>query len=346
MNSILKLIHRSKYKYPIVFFVVAILLTPLFTVAGCTAEAPEVYHLKVAYSPFTGHAPFFIAQEEGYFAKQGLEVELVKLAAYNQTIPLLANGELDVSSGPLSAAFINGVAQNLNLRIVAGKEYAAPDGESSALLVRKDLFDSGEIDSAAKLKGRKVAIYSVGIISHFTLAKTLDTAGLTLKDVEVIQMTSQEALAAFANRGLEASTMGPPEVQQVQAMGYAVSLNSINKLMPNFQYGFVTFGDNLLKKNPEAGKRFLVAYLQGIQQYNQGKTKRNLEILGKYLSMDEATLNQAFWTPIFSDARIKNEDILMFQDWLKEINLIDTKVDINQLVDTRLLDSARKTFKP
>jgi NitT/TauT family transport system substrate-binding protein len=346
VNSYLHLIQRPRFKYLLVFLVIALLLIPPLTVTGCKAEAPEVYHLKVAYSPFTGHAPFFIAQEEGFFTAQGLEVELVKLPAYNQTIPLLANGEIDVTSGPLSAAFINAVAQNLNLKIVAGKEYAAPDGESSALLIRKDLYDSGEINSAAKLKGRKVAIYSVGIISHFTLAKTLATAGLTLQDVEVVQMTSQDALAAFTNRALEASTMGPPELQQAVAMGYAVSLNSINKLMPNFQYGFVTFGDNLLKNNPEAGKRFLVAYLQGIQQLNQGKTKRNLEILGKYLGMDEATLNRAYWTPIFPDARIKNEDILVFQDWLKEIKLIDTKMDISRLVDTSLLDSARKAFKP
>ena len=78
------------------------------------------------------------------------------------------------------------------------------------------------------------------------------------------------------------------------------------------------FGPNLLEKNPEAGKKFLVAYMQGIQEYNQGKTARNLEIIGKYLEMDEAALNEAYWTPIYADARIVSADILSWESFYKE----------------------------
>jgi ABC-type nitrate/sulfonate/bicarbonate transport system substrate-binding protein len=140
--------------------------------------------------------------------------------------------------------------------------------------------------------------------------------------------------------------MGPPELQQAKAMGYAVSLNSLNKLMPNFQYGFITFSSNLLEDNPDAGKRFLVAYLKGVQQYNQGKTPRNLEILGKYLGMDDTALNRAFWTPVYADARINQSDITAYQDFLQEIGMVEEKVNVDQLIDTRFLEYAQEIVKP
>ena len=73
----------------------------------------------------------------------------------------------------MTPAFINGVTQGLDIKIVAGREYNSGDGVSAGLVVRKDLYDSGEINTVAELKGRKVAISAVGSISHFALSQIL-----------------------------------------------------------------------------------------------------------------------------------------------------------------------------
>jgi NitT/TauT family transport system substrate-binding protein len=335
--------HLCKRVIPglIVILIVGLTVFPEFS-----CKESKLVHLKVGYTPYISNSPLFLAQDEGYFAKQGLEVELIQTTNFAQTIPLLSQNEIDVYSGALSASFINGVAQNMNIKIVVGKEYASPDGESSALLVRKDLFNSGELDTAAELKGRKVAVPAMGIISHFTLSKVLNTAGLTLKDVEVIQLTAADSVAAFQNGALDAATMGPPELQRAIAMGAAVSLGSLNQLMPGFQYGFLAYGSNLLDNNPEAGKKFMVAFLQGVQKYNEGKTAQNKEIIGKYLAMDDAILDKTFWTPIYPDARIRTEDVLIFQDFLQEIGFVDIKVAADQLIDTKFIEYANKTVIP
>jgi NitT/TauT family transport system substrate-binding protein len=325
---------------------VALLITCVTVFPGCFGKENKPLHLKVGYIPFIGNAPMMLAQDEGYFANQGLDVELVRMTNIAQFVPLLYQNEIDVYSGVLSASFINGVAQNMRIRLTAGKEFASPDGESSALLVRKDLFDSGALDTAAELKGRKIALPGLGIVGHFTLSKILNTAGLTLRDVEVTQMTSADAVAAFQNGALEAATMGPPDLQRAITLAAAVSLGSLNQLMPGFQYGFLAYGPNLLDNNPEAGKKFMVAFLQGVNQYLEGKTARNKEIIGTYLGMDDATLEKTYWTPVYPDGRIRISDVLLFQDWLQEAGLVDKTVAADQLIDARFIEYANEAVGP
>jgi NitT/TauT family transport system substrate-binding protein len=116
--------------------------------------------------------------------------------------------------------------------------------------------------------------------------------------------------------------------------------------MPGFEYGFVMFGPSILKDNPEAGKKFMVAYLKGARQYMQGKTERNLEIAQKYLEMDRETLLQTPFSPVQANGTVRVEDVLDFQDWAYDSGLVDKKVTIEQLVDTSFVDYANTVLGP
>ena len=344
MLKVLVTVKLKEAKLVLAAFMVLLLLLTFFP--GCVAPKAEPPHLKVLALPYLAFTTFYIPQEEGYFDEQGLEVEFVKFPSVTQAIPLLAGGGLDVVAGPLSASLINAVAQDMNLRIVAGRERAPSDCDSIALMVRRDLYDSGELDTTAEMKGRKVAISSTGTIMEFSLDRILKTAGLTVDDVEMVKMTPQDTYAAFENRAVAAAILGTPHNHQIEALGYAATLDSLNNLMPDFQQSFIVFGPSLLDDNPELGRKFMVAYLQGVRQYNQGKTKRNLEIIEKHLGMDEETLSQICLSPVYPDARIIIEDILTFQDWLYEEGLVDKKVTAEQLIDTRFVDYANEVLGP
>jgi NitT/TauT family transport system substrate-binding protein len=301
--------------------------------------------LKVVALPYISFGTLYIPQEEGYYAEQGLEVEFVKFTSVAQAMPLLAQGELDVAVGPMSASLVNAIVQNINLRIVAGKEYIVAR-VSVPLMVRKDLYDSGQVDTIAEVKGRKVAIPALGTLHHFYLGKILESGGLTLADVEIAKLSPQECITAFANHAIDAAMLGDTYDDQAKSLGYAVVLKSIDELLPGFQQGFVIFGPNLLERNPEVGKKFVIAYLKGARQWAQGKTERNLEIIQKYLGLDEEALAQAEWPQVYLDGRIRVEDILTFQDWLYDNKLVDQKLTIDQLVDTRFIDHANRVLGP
>lgn len=339
---------QLKWKARVILSSLMLLLMLTVFFPGCGATEPKDIvpsNLKIVTLPYLGYATYYISQEEGYFAEQGFEVEFVKFNAASEAIPLLAQGSLDVVAGSMSASLINAIAQNINIKVVAGREYVPSDEESSPLMVRKDLYDSGELNTVAKIKGRQVAIPCLGCLNDFAVTKILETAGLSLADVKVVKMTQPSILAALENRALEVAHLGSPYSEKVKSLGYAVTIQSADKVIPGFQKVFVMYGPNLLEKNPELGKKFMVAFLKGLRQYNQGRTERNVAIIEKYL-MDRETLLSAPWDPMYSDGRIKVEDILAFQDWAYANGLVDKQVTKEQLVDTRFIEYANRALGP
>jgi NitT/TauT family transport system substrate-binding protein len=315
-------------------------------ISGCTKEEAKSVHLKVVTLPYLPYLTFYIAQEEGYFAEQGLDVEFVNFSSVTQALPLLVTGDLDVAAGSISAGTFNAIAQNMNIRIVAGSQYVDAEQGNVALMVRKDLYDGGKLDTVAAIKGRQVAMSCTACIYDFGMAKILENAGLTLSDINTVRMSPQDIVAAFANKAIEAAAVGSLQQGQLITEGYGVNLETFSELLPDFQYGFVMFGPSLLKDNPEAGKKFMVAYLKAARQYMQGKTERNLEIAQKYFEMDRETLIQSSWSPVSTDGRVRTQDVLDFQDWAYENGLVDKEVAAEQLVDTTFIDYANSVIGP
>jgi len=324
-----------------------LILALLATIAsGCTKEETKPIHLKVVTLPYIPYVTFYIAQEEGYFAEQGLDVEFVQFSSATQALPLLVTGDLDVVAGSIGAGTFNAVAQNMNIRIVAGYQYIDPEQGNVALMVRKDVYDSGELDTVPEIKGRQVAMSCTACIYDFGMAKILENAGLTLSDIKIARMSPQDIVAAFANKAIEAAAVGSLQQGQLITGGYAVNLETFSELIPGFQYGFVMFGPSLLKDNPEAGKKFMIAYLKAARQYMQGKTERNLDIAQKYFEMDRETLIQSSWSPVSTDGRVHAQDVLDFQDWAYKNGLVDKEVAAEQLLDTVFIDYANSVLGP
>jgi ABC-type nitrate/sulfonate/bicarbonate transport system substrate-binding protein len=123
-----------------------------------------------------------VAIEKGYFAEQGLEAELHTFRSGALTIAPLSMGQLDVGQGDaMGAPLLNAIHQGLPVRVVAGAARHTKKANSVHIVVRKDLFDSGEVTEPADLKGRKVAINKPGnVICYWTLAKIALTTKKTV----------------------------------------------------------------------------------------------------------------------------------------------------------------------
>src|SRR3989304_4557461 len=86
--------------------------------------APAPVTVKVAFTPLQAWGPLFIADAEGYFAREGIKVEWVTFAGGADTIAVLVQGQLDVGAGSASAGVFNPVAQGAQGRIVAANGHA------------------------------------------------------------------------------------------------------------------------------------------------------------------------------------------------------------------------------
>jgi putative hydroxymethylpyrimidine transport system substrate-binding protein len=158
--------------------VIRALVVSALLLAAAPARAQEPLTVMLDWFVNPDHAPLVIAQERGYFADAGLEVELVAPADPNDPPKLVAAGRADLAISYQPQLHVQ-VHEGLPL-VRIGTLVATP---LNSLVV----LANGPIDEIADLEGRKVG-YSVGGFEDGLLRAMLRPHGLGVDDVELINV--------------------------------------------------------------------------------------------------------------------------------------------------------------
>lgn len=124
----------------IIFLSFAVILLFIQQVYGKEQIHSKPTKLKVVSYPYLSLAPFFIADEEGYFTEQGLQIEFVKISDTSIALPALIKGNLDVWGGYIDPSCLNAIARGAHIRIVADK------GQLNSKLCLHCSFSKANID--------------------------------------------------------------------------------------------------------------------------------------------------------------------------------------------------------
>jgi sulfonate transport system substrate-binding protein len=120
----------------------------------------------------------------------------------------MASGSVDIG-GVGDAPPVFAASGGEAIEIVGARQTA---GDQDAVVVPKD----SPITSISELRGKKIA-YGSGSSGNYDLLTVLTKAGLTTKDVTLVNLQPAEALAAFSSGAVDAWDIWPPYVQQVVA---------------------------------------------------------------------------------------------------------------------------------
>jgi NitT/TauT family transport system substrate-binding protein len=168
-----------------------------------TTDAPNTGSetpIVIGYSSWPGWWPWAIAEEEGLFTANGLNVELKWFDSYIASMEALAAGQLDGNSQTLNDTIsFAGGAVNGEVVVLVNDNSAGND----------KIIVSEEINTIADLKGKKVAVEE-GVVDDFLLALALEQEGMSRDDVEIVGMDTGDAAAAFASGNVDAVGAFPP----------------------------------------------------------------------------------------------------------------------------------------
>ena len=307
---------------------------------------PDLGTLQIAYVPILSFTPLFVAAEKGYFAEQGLQVELQRVRTVDEMLAPLGTGQLDISLMGATTGFFNAMQQALDFRVAAGANAIVSAGKGDPILVvSKALMDSGAVTTVADLKGRKLAINLRGSILEYLLAKGLEQAGLTLDDVELVTIPGGEMLAALANGAVDGAIAGGLNTQRMIGEGVAVKLLTDIDIMQGGQGGSVVIGQRLLQPdNREVTIRVLVAYLKAVRDLNENgwDNPEIISIIQKYTEMEPALIARSAF-PLFETTGALDEasilDIQAFQISRGYVEYTDA-LPVAQMADLTFLSEA------
>jgi putative hydroxymethylpyrimidine transport system substrate-binding protein len=155
-----------------------LLLATGFILAAGPAGAAEKLTVLLDWFVNPDHGPLFVARERGEFSKRGLEVEFIAPADPNDPPKLVAAGKADVAVS---------YQPQLHLQVEAGLPLTRIGTLVATPLNSVVVLADSPIKSIADLKGRKVG-FSVGGFEDALLGAMLAKHGLTLKDIELINV--------------------------------------------------------------------------------------------------------------------------------------------------------------
>jgi NitT/TauT family transport system substrate-binding protein len=144
------------------------------------APAPKGPPLTIAYSDWPGWVAWEIGIQKGWFKEAGVNVDF-KWFEYLPSMEAFSAGKVDAVTVTNGDALVTGSSGSRSVCILIN-DYS----NGNDMVVAKP-----GITSVAQLKGKKVGV-EVGVVSHLLLLSALKSAGLTQKDIQVVNVPTDQ----------------------------------------------------------------------------------------------------------------------------------------------------------
>jgi NitT/TauT family transport system substrate-binding protein len=319
-----------------------------------TPLSPSV-PVRLAQIGGASDAGIYIAQEKGYFADEGLDVELIPFQTTAAMIPLLGAGQLDVATGALAVGVFNAAARDVQMRLVADKgSTPGPEWDFAGLMVRKDLVESGRVRDYADLRGLTIARPTAqGTVPEASVAAALRKGGLQPEDAQSAVVAFPDMPAAFANGAVEVAIVIEPFIAAIEQRGSAVRWRGNSEFYGNQQIAVIMYGPNLLGARPDVGQRWMNAYVRALRFYNdafgpkqQGRDEA-IQILIKHTPVkDRATYDHMRPPGLDPDGRMQLDAIRADLAFWEGQGLVTERVDLARVLDTSFQENAVRELGP
>lgn len=319
------------------------------TAAGVNSAAKPttsgLTHIQVAlgFVPSVQSAPFYVAQDKGYFAAEGLDVEF-KYGTIQNLLTLVSQGDIafaSASGDSLMPQRQQGVAVTYVMTFWAKN----PIG---ALAIAGN--NNPPLKTQADLKGKNVGVSAPNSSTHFGLKALLKSANLSDDDVHLVAIGTTEVEALIQKRIDAAMTFLPNEAAQMKSLGMATETLAVADYLDYIPPGFVS-GDKTIKEHPELVQKFVNASLRGLRDTLadpntafESSLKRMPELSpdNQPLQRDVLTATLEYYKPATgrSAGATNPQAWPATQDFLKSIGVISQSLDPPQYYTNMFVDKA------
>jgi len=302
----------------------------------------------VSGAPTVNLAPVWIALDKGYFRDAGIEVDYRFLGA-GLADKALASGAAEAGAMGVSAATFNAVQRGVNNKIVSSLGCNNPAaGVAVGVMVRMDLLDSGQVRSAADLKGRTFAMNGGKTGGPaYNINNMLAEAGLTFADVNVVDLAYPDEVAAFTNKSIDAGWVSAPYLAELERQGLAAVFYAPKK--PESPPSMLYSSQFMKERAPEA--QALMVGLVSAARDLQGaayKSEANLSIFSKYSKLPLDTVQAMVPYQFRPDLAPDEETIMAIQRFYVAEGLLtyEELLPIERLVDASFSKAAAEKLGP
>ena len=250
----------------------------LFIAAFLTETAgAQTKKVRVAVPGYTiAVLSFLAARMNGYYAGEGLDVELIAMRASTANLALIG-GNVEFSAVPLAG--LTTALRGAPLKLIFC-QFDKP---------QHSLYAKPEFANIKALHGRKVAVSGLGTIDDILLREALSSNGIDpTRDLTILAMGAADTrFSALVSGAIDASVLIAPVSFYAKDHGYRelVSFQNTGFVLPS---GGIVARDETLKTDAAMAERFVRATIMGFL-FMRDNRPATLKVMAKTLRIDDAT---------------------------------------------------------
>ena len=307
--------------------IVLALCSLVIVLSACAPQSTGT--LKIAVLPIIDTLPMYVAQQEGLFAKHGLNVEFIPVASAPERDQILAAGGADGTINETLAVMLFN-REKVQMQVV---RYALRPTPSNGHFFILASAKSG-IDTFDELKGVEIGV-SQGTVIEYVTERLLQAQGFTSDEIKTIAVPKiPDRMALLASGELQAGVMPDPLASLVVSQGGVVVADDSSH--PEYGFSVISFRKAVIDSNPKAIEAFLTAIEEATKLLNAEPAKYKNVLTEQKLV--PAPLLDSYQTPVFPFAGVPSVD--EWNDalsWLKEKGVLGTDVSYEDSVNASLL---------
>jgi NitT/TauT family transport system substrate-binding protein len=256
-------------------------------VARCEPETPAAQPLEERQtirvsSAFKAEfvAPILLADHFGEFDAENLDFEFVELG-FSDAVTQIASGDIDIAVAGTEAALFNAVDAGIDVRWALGNFSVHGAGDPSVpqtgLWARTDVFSDPDNPDLAELEGTTLAsAVGLGSSINYPIAQAFEDAGISILDLEVEQVPSEDMVQALDNDAVQSAwLLDPYWIEAAENPDFTL----VATQPPGEPIGGLMFGGHCFEDKREACEAFTRAYIRTVNTYLDGDYQQDDEVM-------------------------------------------------------------------
>lgn len=302
------------------------LLGAAIAIGGAAAPSRALEPMIVGYYGSDATLATFIAKDEGFFEKHGIDATVKQMSGVSTQAPLaLVAGSVEVTSGSFPTAVL-AAEQGLDVKILAGTTVSAPGFHISALVMRPEL----DIKTAKDVEGHSVGVPGINNFIHVLMVKWLRDNGADPAKVHFIEVGMPQMADLLRSGQIDAATPVEPITTRLLGSGAGKLVSYYTDGLPAGTSAYVLMiGGKYAATHPEIVAAFRAALDDGLAWYRAHPDAVDA-IIVKYLRLPAEVVRASPKAPY--DNKITPQQVAFWLDEMSKQKLLAQRFDPASLI--------------
>lgn len=252
--------------------------------ADSSADAQgSLEQITVGVIPIVDTAPIWLGEAKGFFAAEGLDLEIETATGGSAIVPGIQSGSYDFAFSNLISVMVAN-DKGLDMEFVANGISTTGDESSDvgSVLVKGD----SKISSPKDLAGKKVSVNNLSNIGDTTIKSIVEADGGDPESIEFVEVPFPDAPAALENGIVDAAWILEPFQSSAMDAGAKMLSANFAEFDPELDVAGYFTSAQYAQENPEVTQKFTTAMNKSLD-YAQQHPDEVRDIVGTYTKISE-----------------------------------------------------------